>query len=125
MAEYEHPEVDLSPLLVPGIKFAVRCETQKEAIQFITAVREQFPDKETYVLPNNTKWNEDNYGNHGGRAYFPDLNNEEGEPLMHGDVEFANSYGFTLVYFEDLLVKTQIEESDMPLDVLFGSLGGV
>lgn len=119
MAECEHPDVDLSPLLVPDIKFAVRCETHEEAIQFARAVSEQFPDKKTYVSPNHTKWNEDNYGNHGGRAYFPDLNNVENEPFMHGDVEFANNYGYTLIYFRDLLVKTQIEESDMSLDMLF------
>ena len=119
MAECERLDVDLSSLLVPDIKFAVRCETHEEAIQFVRAVSEQFPDKETYVSPNNTKWNEDNYGNHGGRAYFPDLNNVENEPFMHGDVEFANNYGYTLIYFRDLLVKTQIEESDMPLDMLF------
>lgn len=119
MAECERPDVDLSPLLVPDIKFAVRCETHEEAIQFVRAVSEQFPDKETYVSNNNTKWNEDNYGNHGGRAYFPDLNNVENEPFMSGDVEFANNYGYTLIYFRDLLVKTQIEESDMSLDMLF------
>ena len=121
MAEYEHPEVDLSPLLVPGIKFAVRCETQDEAIQFITAVREQFPDKEAYVSPNDTRWNEDNHGYYGGRAYFPDLNNAENEPFSHGDVDYANSCGYTLIYFIDVLAQTQIEESAMPLDMLFGT----
>lgn len=119
MAECECLDVDLSPLLVPDIKFAVRCETHEEAIQFVRAVSEQFPDKETYISPNNTKWNEDNYGSHGGRAYFPDLNNVENEPFMHGDVKFANNHGYTLIYFRDLLVKTQIEESDMSLDMLF------
>lgn len=119
MAECECLDVDLSPLLVPDIKFAVRCETHEEAIQFVRAVSAHFPDKETYVFPNNTKWNEDNYGNHGGRVYFPDLNNVENEPFMHGDMEFANNYGYTLIYFRDLLVETQIEESDMSLDMLF------
>lgn len=121
MEEHEYPEVDLSPLLAPDIKFAVRCETHEEAIQFIKAVKEHFPNKDTHIYPNDTKWNEDNYGNHGGRAYFPDLNNAENEPFMHGDVEFANNYGYTLIYFRDLLVKTQIEESDIPLDMLFGA----
>lgn len=119
MAECECLDIDLSPPLVPDIKFAVRCETHEEAIQFVRAVSEQFPDKKAYISPNNTKWNEDNYGNHGGRAYFPDLNNVENEPLLHGDVEFANNYGYTLIYFRDLLIKTQIEESDMSLDMLF------
>lgn len=119
MAKYPYPEIDFSPLLVPDVKFAVRCETEEEARQFIAAVIDQFPEKKTKLHPSAPKWYDDNYGNHGGRAYFPDLNDAEGEDFMHGDVEFADNYGFTLVYFEDLLVKTQIEESDMSLDMLF------
>lgn len=120
MAEYEHPEVDLSPLLVPGIKFAVRCETEEEAIQFATAVTEQFPGKKTYIRPSNVRWMDDNSGIDGGRAYFPDLNEVEHEPMMYGNVQWAIDNGYTIVYFGDMIITTQLEESDMPLDMLFG-----
>ncbi len=121
MTEYEHMELDFSQLLVPDIKFAVRCETEEEARQFVVTVIEQFPDKDSYFHSNDVRWDEDNYGLNGGRAYFPDLNNVENEPFMHGDVRYAEAYGYTIVYFKDLIVKTQLEESDMPLDMLFGA----
>lgn len=120
MTKYEHMELDFSPLLAPGIKFAVRCETEEEARQFVVAVIEQFPDKDSYFHSNDVRWDDDNYGLDGGRAYFPDLNNVESEPFMHGDVRYAEEFGYTIIYFEDLIVKTQLEESDMPLDMLFG-----
>lgn len=120
MSEYEYMELDLSPLLTPNIKFAVRCETEEEAKQFIAAVIDQFPDKTTNLHPSRPRWDDDNYGNYGGRAYFPDLNNAEKCKFVGGDVKFANDYGYTLIYFRDLLVQTQIDESDMSLDMLFG-----
>ena len=121
MTECEYMELDLFPLLVPDMKFAVRCETEEEAIRFIAAVIEQNPNKEYYINPYNPRWDEDNYGFDGGRAYFPDLNDVENEPLMHGDVQYAKECGYTLIHFNDLLVKTQLKESDMPLDMLFGA----
>lgn len=119
--KYEDVEVDLSPLLVPDVKFAVRCETKDEAVQFITAVISQFPEKDTFLSPEYHRWDDDNYCKvDGGRAYFPDLNYVEDEAFMHGDVQYAEVNGFTLVYFKNLLVETQIiAESDMPLTMLF------
>lgn len=112
-------DIDFAPLLVPNIKFALRCETEDEAIQFLAAVESNFPSKDTYVTSTNPRWNEDNYGRDGGRAYFPDLNYAENDPIMTGAVEYAIEYGYTIVYFRDLIVQKQIEESDMPIDILF------
>lgn len=117
-------EVDFSQLLVPGIKFAVRCETEDEAKQFVAAVNHFFPRKAKRVNPNNPRWDNDNFGgDEGGRAYFPNLNDAEGDdPLLIGGVSYAARYGYTLVSFQSLLQTRQIEESDMPISVLFDSI---
>lgn len=122
MAKYQYTELDLSPLLVPNVKFAVRCETENEAREFIAQVIEQFPSKKTSLHPDNPRFDDDNDGRHGGRAYFPDLNDAEGDCFMIGDVEYANNHGFILIYFRDLPIQTQIDESDVPLDLLFGTV---
>lgn len=113
MGKYESLEVDLSQLCAPDIKFAVQCETEEEAAQFISAVIEQFPEKESHIHPRNTMWRY-------GVAYFPDLNNVENDPFMHGSLDFANNYGYTVVHFRDLIVQAQLDESDMPLTMLLG-----
>lgn len=119
MVQYESQDIDLSPLLVPDIRFAVRCTTYEEARQFVTAVLAQFPGKDTWLSKDEIRWRNDNEGRHGGRAYFPDLNNVEGEPFVIGDVDFANDNGYTLIYFTELINQVQITESDMPLEFLF------
>ena len=122
MNEFESCELDLSPLLVPNIRFAVRCESEEEAKQFIKAVMDKFPEKETILSPWDTRWRNDNNGDYGGRAYFPDLNNVEQERFMHGDMDYARVNGYKLVYFRDLVVaQTSIDESDFPLDMILGS----
>lgn len=114
-------DIDFSPLLVPNIKFAVRCETEEEARQFFTAIAAKFPDKESQIRPTNLMWRNDNDGKDGGRAYFPDLNYAEHDPIMHGSLKFAIDYGYTVVYYRDLVIQKLIEESDMSFDILFGS----
>lgn len=124
MAEIEsvyEEDIDFTPLLVPNIKFALRCETEYEALQFFTAVQAHFPGKKSYVSTTDLKWNNDIDGRFGGRAYFPDLNDVEHDPIMTGDMNYATENGYAIVYFKDLVIRSQIEESDMPLDVLFGS----
>ena len=114
-------DIDFSPLLVPNIKFALRCETEDEAFQFFSAVETHFPDKDSYVSTTKLNWNNDIDGRHGGRVYYPDLNDVEHDPIMIGDMNYATENGYAIVYFKDLVIRSQIEESDMPLDVLFGS----
>ena len=114
-------DIDFSPLLVPNIKFAVRCETEEEVRQFFTAIAAKFPDKESQIRPTNLMWHNDNDGRGGGRVYFPDLNYAEHDPIMHGDLKFAIDYGYTVVYYRDLVIQKLIEESDMSFDILFGS----
>lgn len=116
-------DVDLSQLLVPDIKFAVRCETEEEAEQFVAAVNHFFPCKAKRVNPNNPRWDDDNGGDDGGRAYFPNLNDAEGDdPLLIGSVSYAVQYEYTLVSFQSLLQTRWIEESDMPISTLFDSI---
>lgn len=62
---HEYVGIDLSPLLSPGIKFAVRCETAKEARQFIEAVQLEFPQKINTVTPSRGRWDNDNGGREG------------------------------------------------------------
>lgn len=116
---HEYVGIDLSPLLVPDMKFAVRCETAEEARQFIEAVQLEFPYKINSITPSRVRWNDDNEGMGGGRAYYPDLNDIERDPLMVGSVNFARSHNYKVINFVDLAIKTDIEESDMPLRELF------
>ena len=117
-------EVDLSSLLTPGVLFAVRCETEDEARHLIGAMFEQYPGKMRYWPSRDTMWRDDNYGESGGRAYFPDLNDEEDENFMHGSVQYADAAGYTLVYFSDLVIQdSQIKESDMAIGDLLGISG--
>ena len=117
-------EVDFSPLLTPGVQFAIRCETEEEAQHLIDAMYNQYPEKMRYWDGRRTAWNSDNYGTDGGRAYFPDLNDEEDEDFMQGSVSFADAAGYTLVYFSDLVIQdSQIQESDMEIGELFGING--
>lgn len=116
-------QVDLSQLLVPDIKFAVRCETEEEAEQFVAAVSRCFPDKAKRINPYNTRWDYDNNGEDGGRAYYPNLNDADGfDPMLIGSVDFAVRYGYILISFGSLSQTHQIEESDMPISVLFDSI---
>lgn len=116
-----HPCLDLSQLLTPGVKFAVRCESQDEARYFVASVLEQFPDKPTNLSVANPRWRDDNNGMHGGRAYFPDLNNVDSDMFVVGDVEFAKHYHYKLVYYHELLPR-DLEESDASLDILLGGV---
>ena len=110
-------EIDLSPLLSPNRRFAVRCETEEEAKLFIAAVIEQFPDKTTNLSVNNTRWRNDNNGEYGGTAYFPDLNNADSDSFVVGDVEYAKHHSYKLIKFTELL-STDIDESDADITSL-------
>ncbi len=117
----DYPELDLTPILTPGIKFAVRCESKEEARHFIAAMTVQFPDKVGILSVEDTRWNNDLNGNRGGRAYFPDANNVEKDPLMAGDVQYAQQNGYTLVKFEELK-QDDIAEASEDLSILFGGV---
>lgn len=119
---HEYVGIDLSPLLVPDMKFAVRCETAEEARRFIEAVQLEFPYKINSITPSRVRWDDDNEGHDGGRAYYPDLNGIECDPLMVGSVNYAVSHHYEVINFVDLVIKTNIEESDMPLSELFEAL---
>lgn len=118
--EYQYPEIDFSPLLVPNVRFAVRCESEEEAKAFVHAMIDNFPHKCEYWDKSDIKWRNDLNGAYGGRAYYPDINNAECDNFSTGDIQFARDNGFTIVKFSDLLIdQTQIEESNMPIDMLF------
>lgn len=118
--EYQYPDIDFSLLLVPNVKFSVRCESEEEARAFVRAMMDNFPQKcSRYWGDGDTRWENDLEGRYGGRAYYPDINNAEGENFSVGDIQFAIDHGYTIIYFSDLIDHTQIEESDMPVNMLF------
>lgn len=112
-------DIDFSPLLVPNIKFAVRCESKEEAHAFVCAMIDRYPHKCDFWTKNDDKWHNDLDGRYGGRAYYPDINDAESDHFCTGDVQFALDHGYTIVKFSELINQTQLEESDMPLDILF------
>lgn len=126
--EYEHLIVDFTPLLVPGVKFAVRCESEEEATEFVDAMIDQFPEKCEFWDKGEPMWWDDNYGEEGGRAYFPNVNDAdidgftgEIERFTQGSVRYAEDHDFVMVQFSSLIVEEDlIEDSDMSIEELFG-----
>ena len=118
--EYQYLDIDFSPLLVPNVKFAVRCESEEEARAFVKAMEDRYPAKCRYITSEDVRWNNDLDGQYGGRAYYPDINNVEDDHLCTGDIQFAKDHNYTIVKFSDLLIyHVQIEESDIPISTLF------
>lgn len=119
-SETEYPEVDLTPLLTPGVKFAVRCESEEEALSFLDAMMSCYPEKCRNWRIGDVNWDDDNEGCCGGRAYFPDINDIEMTPFQYYDMDYALEEGYTIVYFSELIVDQEsIQESDMPFESLF------
>lgn len=120
-SEYQYNEIDFSPLLVPDIKFAVRCENEDEARAFVCAMIDNFPLKCENWDKSDARWRNDLDGAYGGRAYYPDINDAEYDNFTCGDVQFARDNGFVIVNFSELIVgQEQIDESDMSIDELLG-----
>lgn len=107
--------LDFSPLLVKGPRFAVYCETEEEALIFLRRYREEYPDR-------CSTWREDDthFGRYDRHCYRPNLNMPEDWGLKYCSYEHYEGEGFTIIPFADLIVQSDIEESDLSMDALFG-----
>lgn len=114
-----YPDLDFSPVMTPGVRFAVQCESEDEARHFVSEMIRQFPAKCKNWSDGETRWGE--YGDdEGGMAYYPDVNNAENELLSFSGMDYPYVAGYTVVTFSELLSEqNEMQESDMPLGALF------
>lgn len=108
-----YPQLDFSQLLDPSSKYAVHCSTREQALHFIREVRRQYPDHAW--SHEHTRFSEKN-----GVAYSPYLNIANTR-MTYSFVDHYIDMGFVVLEFEDLLPnETEINESDNPIELLFG-----
>lgn len=99
--------------------YAVHCSSQFEAETFIEWARELFPKMCEKWAPGET-----NYHRHGGNTVYTFDARRNGKwsklKLMFGDVESVIDMGYKIVEFNAIYKEDDIDESEAPLDVLFG-----
>ena len=118
-----YPELDLSVLLEPGVKFCVRCTEQQDAKNFVSAIMVQYPEKAgmwSLEDPKLRSWEE---GNH--LDLYPDLNNMNNwDELSWDDRNFAENHGYLIINFKGLPQITAVEDLGVfvPADDLLDDL---
>lgn len=111
--------IDFSLLYTETNGYAVHCKTKEEAMEFIDWARQLYPGlcKE---------WGHDtyNYDTHREKTIYTFDSHYGGRwnksRLMYGSVSAATDMGYTVIEFEDICNRPDIEESDKSLDFLFG-----
>lgn len=117
-----YPELDLSVLLEPGVKFCVRCTEQTDAKNFVSAIMEQYPEKAgTWDLDDHKlrTW-EGSY-----LDLYPDLNNMNNwDELAWDDQQYADNHGYVIIDFKDLPKINAVEDLGIfvPADDLLDEL---
>lgn len=112
--------LDISPILVPGIKFAVKLESRHEASALIAMMKLKFPNKCKYWSAEAPMWDVYLAENEGGVVYFPDLNNAEDTYIAWCSVDYAIKHGYTVVNFSDLLYQDEpLNEDTQDISGLF------
>lgn len=110
-----YPELDLSRMFeLP--KCAVRCRTREDAKALVANFDTQYPGMADYFDPENPDWD---YGDETAYTLFY---SDEDEPtsLSRTDFGWFEEEGYEVIEFSELLNTTEIEESDMPIESLFG-----
>ena len=89
----------------------------------------KYPIAGRVMLPKGAKiltstWGEDDtrFGRYDRYCYRPNLNMPEGWGLKYCSYEYYECEGFTIIPFADLIVKSDIEESELSIDALFGGV---
>lgn len=111
-------EIDFSPLLCEGKTFVVHCKTEDEAINFLQCLRNAYPDKCVDWEDGVTHW-----GKYKNICYRPKLNMPSGYRLSYASLEHYLAEGYVVIPYEDLVIPSDIDESDQPINILVG--GGV
>lgn len=110
----EFPQLDFTALLNPDHDFAVHCSSDAQALHFLREVRRQYP-KNAWTHEE-TRWHSDS-----PIAYSPYLN--RGKHMTWDSLSHYTNRNFVIVEFEDLCPnETDIEESELSMDALFGGI---
>lgn len=106
-------DLDVSPLLVPNKRFAVQVHTEEDAIAFISFMMQNYPEK-------TVNWRLDNhhFGHYSTTCYAPWLNRADSS-MKYCSADYYLDYGYDVVQFEELICY-EIDDSDKPLEFLFG-----
>lgn len=117
--------LDFTPLLTPGVKFAVSLNTRSEAGAIIAAMKKVFPEKISDSWDENRPtWRESYFRTEEGMVYFPDLNDVEGFNLQWCSVAYAKSHGYEIVDFDELLVQdSPLDDFSVEVGDLLGMIG--
>lgn len=99
--------------------YAVRCATREEAEEFIEWTRVLYPGMMDAWEPG-----ELNYDKHGLETIYTFDYKISGEwrkhKLLFGAIKEARSLGYTIIEFADIYTPFELQESDKPMDFLFG-----
>ena len=106
-------EIDFYPLLQPGETFVVHCKTEEEANNFLRCLRNAYPGKCSDWEDGVTHW-----GKYKNMCYRPKLNMPNEHKLSYASLEHYLAEGYTVVPYENLLIQSDIEESEHRLDLL-------
>lgn len=106
------PEIDFSPLLQEGERFAVYCKTEDDAKHFLQCLRQAYPRKCRTWDEGDTRW-----GSYAKMCYRPNLNLPDEYTLKYCSYEHYEDEGFVIIPYEDLLI-VDIEESEQQIDLL-------
>ena len=101
--------------------YAVHCKTKEEAEQFVYWAKTMYPK-----LCTEWELNQHRYNHHHQNTIYtfdsPVGVGWEQTRLMYGHVKTATGMGYTVIEFDDICNRPDIEESDKSLDFLFGGV---
>lgn len=118
-----YPELDLSVLLEPGVKFCVRCTEQQDAKNFVSAMMEQYPDRTKHWTLDDHKLRRFEPGSY--LDFFPDINNmDRWGDLSWDDRHYAENHGYRIICFDDIPSVNAVEDLGIfiPADEMLNEL---
>lgn len=114
------PTVDFTQLWNQTEGYAVHCATKEEAEEFIGWVRALYPGMIETWPPG-----EINYNPYESETIYTFDRERDGEwrkeKLLYGSVQEAKGMRYKIIEFSDIYSPAELEESDMPLDMLFAT----
>lgn len=113
-------KIDVEFLLnTPGT--ALHCANEEEARQFLHYLKDNYPEWCEEWEENETRINSC-YGDGIGYTFY--WQNDNGEwikdILMFGDISAIRDDGYDVLELWELMSTKELEESDKPIDILFG-----
>lgn len=99
--------------------YAVHCSNCDDAEVFIEWAHNLFPKMCEQWAPGET-----NYLQHESETVYTFDSKQNGKwlklKLMYGSVDTVREMGYTIIELSDIYTPAELEESEMPLEVLFG-----